>query len=47
MNSFITSHRLHPVIDRLFPLERFDEALKYMEAGTFVGKVVLRLDGTA
>ena len=44
MNAFIASHRLRPVVDRTFPLERFDDALEYMQKGDFVGKIVLRLD---
>jgi len=43
MNAFITAHHLHPVIDRVFTLDRYDEALKYMAAGNFVGKIVLQL----
>jgi NADPH:quinone reductase-like Zn-dependent oxidoreductase len=44
MNAFIAAHHLHPVIDRVFPLAQFDSALKYMDAGNFIGKVVLRVD---
>lgn len=43
MSEFITRHRLRPVIDRTFALEQYEEALKYMAAGSFVGKIVLRL----
>lgn len=43
MSAFITKHRLHPVIDRVFPLEQYDEALKHMASGNFVGKIVIRL----
>lgn len=43
MSAFIAAHRLHPVIDRVFPLEQFDAALKHMASGNFVGKIVLRL----
>jgi NADPH:quinone reductase-like Zn-dependent oxidoreductase len=43
MNAFIAAHHLHPVIDRTFALEEYEDALKYMEAGEFVGKIVLRL----
>jgi NADPH:quinone reductase-like Zn-dependent oxidoreductase len=46
MNAFIGAHHLHPVIDRVFPLEQFGIALKYMEAGNFIGKVVLRVGTT-
>lgn len=43
MGAFIAKHRLHPVIDRVFPLEEFDAALKHVASGNFVGKIVLRL----
>ncbi len=43
MNAFITEHHLHPVIDRTFTLDEYEDALKYMAAGNFVGKIVLRL----
>ncbi len=43
MSAFITKYELRPVIDRVFPLEQFDEALKLMESGNFVGKIVLKL----
>jgi NADPH:quinone reductase-like Zn-dependent oxidoreductase len=43
MSEFITRHRVRPVIDRVFPLEQFEEALKLMESGNFVGKIVLKL----
>ena len=46
MNDFITAHHLHPVIDRTFALEDYEEALKYMADAQFVGKIVLRLQGT-
>jgi NADPH:quinone reductase-like Zn-dependent oxidoreductase len=44
MNAFIAAHHLHPIIDKTFPFEQFDAALKYMESGDFIGKIVLRLD---
>jgi NADPH:quinone reductase-like Zn-dependent oxidoreductase len=43
MGAFVRKHRVRPVIDRVFPLERYDEALEHMASGAFVGKVVLRL----
>jgi len=43
MSGFINKHELRPVIHRVFPLEQFDEALKLMESGNFVGKIVLKL----
>jgi NADPH:quinone reductase-like Zn-dependent oxidoreductase len=44
MNAFIAIHHLHPVIDKSYPLEQFDAALKQMSTGDFIGKIVLRLD---
>jgi NADPH:quinone reductase-like Zn-dependent oxidoreductase len=43
MSEFIVKHGLKPVIEREFPLERYEEALKLLESGDFVGKIVLRL----
>jgi NADPH:quinone reductase-like Zn-dependent oxidoreductase len=43
MNAFISAHRLHPVIDRVLPFEQYDEALKALASGNFVGKIVLKL----
>lgn len=43
MSEFIVQHELRPVIDRVFPLEQFEEALRLMDSGNFVGKIVLAL----
>ena len=43
MSEFITRHRVRPVIERVFPLEQYAEALQLMESGNFVGKIVLQL----
>ena len=43
MSAFIVEHRMHPVIDRVFPLEQYEAALQHMASGNFVGKVILRL----
>ena len=43
MNAFISAHRLHPVIDRVFPLAQVDDALQALASGRFVGKIVLVL----
>jgi NADPH:quinone reductase-like Zn-dependent oxidoreductase len=44
MIAFIRIHRLHPVIDRVFPFEEYEQAMNLMESDRFVGKIVLRLD---
>jgi hypothetical protein len=31
------------VIDRMFRLEQFEDALRLMESGNFVGKIVIEL----
>lgn len=43
MSELITRHGLKPVIEREFPLEQYEEALKLLESGGFVGKIVLKL----
>jgi NADPH:quinone reductase-like Zn-dependent oxidoreductase len=43
MSEFMTKHQMRPVIERVFPLDQFEEALKLMESGNFVGKIVLKL----
>lgn len=43
MSAFITSHGLKPVVEREFPLADYEEALKLLESGNFVGKIILTL----
>jgi NADPH:quinone reductase-like Zn-dependent oxidoreductase len=43
MNRAIAQHRLRPVIDRVFPFAEAREALRYMESGSHVGKIGLRI----
>ena len=43
MSAFIATHGLKPVIEREFPLAQFEEALKLLESGNFVGKIILTL----
>jgi NADPH:quinone reductase-like Zn-dependent oxidoreductase len=43
MNLAITVHGLHPVIDRVFPLEEARAAYQHLESGAHFGKIVLRL----
>jgi NADPH:quinone reductase-like Zn-dependent oxidoreductase len=43
MNRAIALHQLRPVIDRVFPLPEAAEALRYLESGAHLGKVVIRL----
>lgn len=43
MLRFYTTHRLKPVIDRVFPLEEAEQAFRRMEEGRQFGKIVLRI----
>jgi NADPH:quinone reductase-like Zn-dependent oxidoreductase len=43
MSAYIVKHQIHPVIDRVFPLEQYEQASQHMASGDFVGKIVLRL----
>jgi len=44
MLAFMKTHRLHPLIERVFPLDAYEEALKLMATGQFTGKIVLDLN---
>jgi NADPH:quinone reductase-like Zn-dependent oxidoreductase len=43
MNAFISEHRIHPVIDRVFAFEETQQAFDYLAGGGFFGKIVIRL----
>lgn len=43
MTAFMVTHKLHPVIERVYALEQYEEAMKALASGNFVGKIVLRL----
>jgi NADPH:quinone reductase-like Zn-dependent oxidoreductase len=43
MNRAIAFHGMHPVIDRIFDFEAAREALAYLDSGSHVGKVVIRI----
>ena len=43
MNDFLIEHRLHPVIDRVFPFEQAPAAYEYMQSGAHMGKIVITL----
>ena len=42
MNRAISLHRLRPMVDRVFPLDKVAEAYEYMHSGAHFGKVVIR-----
>ena len=44
MLAFMESHRLHPLIERVFPLDAYEDALKLMATGQFTGKIVLTVN---
>jgi len=41
LNRAIAFHGLHPVIDRRFVFEHFPEALRHLQSGTQLGKIVI------
>jgi NADPH:quinone reductase-like Zn-dependent oxidoreductase len=43
LNRAIAFHHLHPVIDRVFPLEEIHAAFEHMRAGGHLGKIVVRI----
>jgi NADPH:quinone reductase-like Zn-dependent oxidoreductase len=43
MNHAVALHRLHPVVDRVFPFDRAVDAFRYMESAAHFGKIVIRV----
>jgi NADPH:quinone reductase-like Zn-dependent oxidoreductase len=43
LNSFLSEHRIKPIVDRVFELEDAPAAFEAMDSGDFFGKVVIRL----
>jgi NADPH:quinone reductase-like Zn-dependent oxidoreductase len=41
MNGAISLHKMHPVVDRVFPFADAVEAYRYMESGAHFGKIVI------
>jgi NADPH:quinone reductase-like Zn-dependent oxidoreductase len=41
MTRFVDMHKITPVVDRVFPLDQADDALRHMEAAAQFGKIVL------
>ena len=44
MNKAITLHSMQPVVDEVFALSRFKDALRRLESASHFGKLVIRLD---
>jgi NADPH:quinone reductase-like Zn-dependent oxidoreductase len=42
MNRAISLHQLRPVVDRVFPFDEAREALRHLESGKHLGKIVIR-----
>ncbi len=43
MNAFISKHQIRPLIDRVFEFDHVQDAFDYMQSGSFIGKIVIRL----
>jgi NADPH:quinone reductase-like Zn-dependent oxidoreductase len=43
MNRAISDHKLHPVIDHVFPFDQAREAMRHMESGAHFGKVCIKV----
>ncbi len=43
MNRFMSEHKIRPVIDRMFPLEQAPQAFAFMDNGSYLGKIVIKL----
>jgi NADPH:quinone reductase-like Zn-dependent oxidoreductase len=43
MNAFIVEHRIKPVVDVVYDLDRIQDAYRRLESGTFFGKVAVNL----
>lgn len=41
LNSFLSEHEIHPVIDRVFPFEEALAAYEYLESANHLGKIVI------
>lgn len=44
LNEFLEAHQIHPVSDRVFPMNEVDQAYEHMKSGSHFGKVVIKLD---
>ena len=44
MNRFIAQHKIRPVVDRVFSFEQAAEAYEFMDNGSYMGKIVIKLE---
>jgi NADPH:quinone reductase-like Zn-dependent oxidoreductase len=45
MNRFITQHKIRPLVDRVFPFEEAAKAYEFMDNGSYMGKIVIKVAG--
>ena len=43
MNRLISSHKIVPVVDKVFEFDEAKEAYKYLESQKHIGKIVIRV----
>ena len=43
MNRFVAAHKIHPVIDRVFPFDKAANAYDHLVGGSHIGKVVITI----
>jgi NADPH:quinone reductase-like Zn-dependent oxidoreductase len=43
MSDFVVKQRMRPVIEKVYPLDQYEVALKHLASNSFVGKIVLKL----
>jgi zinc-binding alcohol dehydrogenase/oxidoreductase len=43
MLSFVTRHKIQPVVDSVFPLDRINDAFAYMQEGQQFGKIAIKV----
>jgi NADPH:quinone reductase-like Zn-dependent oxidoreductase len=43
MSDFVVKQRVRPVIEKVYPLDQYEAALKHLASNNFVGKIVLKL----
>lgn len=43
LNAFLTAHRIHPIIDRVFPFAEAPAAFEHLRSGSHFGKVVIAI----
>ena len=41
MQAFMTAHEMKPVIEKVYPLDQLDEAMKQLAENRFIGKIVI------